>query len=305
MNAFQPRTLGPGNLRGLLLMVFSTLCMSCMHSLIRYVTADLHPFEVTFFRCAFGLVVVVPWLARQGLTSVRTQRFSLHLARAAINIGSMMCFFWALSLAPLTDVTALGFLSPLAATALAAVLLHERVGMRRWTAIVVGFAGALIVLRPGFAAIGQGQVLTLISVVLWAVVLIIIKVAARTDSAVAITAWMSLLMAPLALVPALFYWTWPSLTQLGWLLVIGVIGNIGQIAMTQALKEGETAVVMPIDFLKLVWITGIAYFAFGEVPGLYSWAGGAIIFAAGAYVAMRESRRREVAQPPSRPEPAA
>ncbi len=297
MSAPEFRTLGPGNLRGVLLMVFSTLCMASMHSLIRYVSADLHPFEVTFFRCAFGLLVVVPWLVRQGPSSIRTQRFSLHLARAAVNIGSMLCFFWALSLAPLTEVTALGFLSPLAATALAALLLREQVGLRRWIAILVGFVGALIVLRPGFAAIGQGQILTLVSVVLWAGVLIIIKLAGRTDSAVAITAWMSMLMAPLALIPALFYWTWPTLPQFGWLLVIGVIGNIGQIAMTQALKEGETAVVMPIDFFKLIWITFIAYFAFGETPGIHSWTGGAVIFGAAAYAAMRERRRREEIPP--------
>lgn len=284
------RLLAPGNFRGILLMAAYTVFMAAMHAAVRHVSDGLHPFEITFFRCAFGFLVVVPWLARSGLGSMRTERFSLHLGRSAVNICGMLTYFYALSIAPLAEITALSFLSPLAATALAALMLGERVGIRRWLAILVGFSGALIILRPGFAEVGAGQVLTLVSVCFWAFSLIIIKIMARTDSAVAITGWMSLLMAPMALVPAVFFWTWPTWNQLAWLLFIGIIGNIGQILMTQALKEADTGVVMPIDFFKLVWITIIAYVAFAEVPGIYSWLGGAVIFGAGAYLAVRERK---------------
>ena len=292
MNPLRPApVVGTGNVRGILLMVGSTVCMAVMHTSIRHVAADMHPFEITFFRCAFGFLAIVPWLVRSGIAPLYTRRFPLHALRAVVNIFGMLSFFMALSLAPLAEVTALSFLSPLGAAALAALILKERVGWRRWVAIVVGFAGALLILRPGMVQIGVGQLLVLFSVCFWSFVLIIIRVLGRTESSITVTAWMSILMAPLALIPALFHWTWPTPEQWAWLAMIGIVGNFGQIMMAQALKEGDVAVVMPIDFAKLIWIAAIAYVAFGEVPALYDWAGAAVIFGAGVFLALRERRK--------------
>jgi len=235
---------------------------------------------------------VLPWFVRYGLGPLRTQRIGLHGLRAVFNAASMLAFFYALSIAPLAEVTALSFTAPIFATALAALLLGEIVGLRRWSAILVGFAGVLLVVRPGFAAVGPGQLLTLGSSLSWACALLIIKTLGRTDSSATIITYMGLLMMPMVLIPALFVWQWPSALELFWLALIGVLGGAGQLCMTEALRQADTAVVMPIDFCKLLWVAALAFVIFSEVPDVFTWLGGGVIFASTLYIAYRERARR-------------
>jgi drug/metabolite transporter (DMT)-like permease len=269
-----------------------------MHASIRHLSAELHPFEMAFFRNVFGLLFVVPWIVRYGVVLLRTERLGLHLVRTAFNLMAMLSFFYALSITPLSEVTALGFTAPIFTTVLAVLVLREVVGIRRWGAIALGFAGTLIILRPGFHEVGVGQLLTLFSSLAWACALMAIKTLSRSESSITIIAYMGLLMIPASLVPALFVWQWPVGAQWGWLLAIGLLGGAGQLCMTEALKQADTSVVMPIDFCKLIWVTVIAYLAFGEVPGSYTWLGGAVIFSSTMYIAYREQvRARSVITP--------
>src|SRR3546814_381279 len=227
-------------------MITSTVGFASMHALIRDMSAEMHPFQIAFFRNFFGMFFILPWVIRFGLQPLRTERFGLHLLRAASNVFAMLLFFYALSIAPLADVAALGFTAPLYATILTMVFLKERVGWRRWSAILIGFAGAFIVLRPGLDAATPGHIMVIISSAIWGFCLLIIKTLSRTDSSVTVTIWMVLLLAPMSLVPALFVWTWPSWQQLGLGLAIGLLGTAGQMMITQALKVAETSVVMPL-----------------------------------------------------------
>lgn len=281
-------TIGGDALRALGLMFVSTFFFAAMHGSIRYLSATIHPFEIAFFRSLFALVVVAPWFYRDGLALLRTQRPGLHGLRAAFNVFAMLSFFYALSITPLAEVTALGFTAPIFTTLLAALILGETVRLRRWSAVIVGFIGALVVLRPGFAEVGLGQVLVLFSSLVWACALLVIKTLGRTDSSATIIAYMALLMIPLTLVPAAFVWRWPDATELLWLVAVGLLGGTGQLCMTEALRRADTAVVMPIDFCKLPWVAAIAYLAFGQVPDRYTWLGGGIIFASAVYIAYRE-----------------
>jgi drug/metabolite transporter (DMT)-like permease len=275
-------------LRGVALMFVSTFFFAAMHGSIRYVSATVHPFEIALFRNVFAMVVVLPWFWRYGIAPLRTRRFGLHALRALFNIMAMLSFFYALSVTPLSEVTALGFTAPIFATVLAALLLREVVRARRWCAIAIGFLGTLVILRPGFEAIGFGQMLVLFSSMIWACALLVIKTLGRTDSSVTIISYMALLMIPLSLVPALFVWRWPEPLEWCWLIGIGMLGGIAQFCMTEALRQADTAVVMPIDFFKLVWVTLIAWLAFAEHLDLYTWIGGAVIFASTLYIAYRE-----------------
>ena len=277
-------------LKGITLMFVSTFFFASMHASIRHVSATIHPFEIAFFRSLFALVVVLPWFVRLGLEPLRTRRFGLHAARAAFNVFAMLSFFYALSIAPLSEVTALGFTAPIFATLLAAMVLGETVRLRRWTAIGIGFAGVLIILRPGFEQVGPGQLLVLFSSLIWACALLVIKTLSRTDSSVTITSYMALLMMPLILVPAAFVWQWPDGGELLWLVLIGVLGGTGQLCVAEALHQADTAVVMPFDFCKLIWITVLAYLAFGEVPDRFTWLGGGVVFASVLYITYRERR---------------
>jgi drug/metabolite transporter (DMT)-like permease len=283
-------TAGGDALRGVLLMLVSTFFLAAMHASIRHVAAAIHPFEIAFFRSLFALVVVLPWFVRHGLAPLCTRRIGLHGLRAILNVCAMLSFFYALSIAPLSEVTALGFTAPIFATLLAALLLGEVVRLRRWTAIAIGFLGVLIILRPGFDAVGPGPLLTLFSSLVWACALLVIKTLSRTDSSVTIISYMALLMIPLTAVPAAFVWQSPDASQLLWLVLIGLLGGTGQFCMTEALRLADTAVVMPIDFCKLIWVAVLAYLAFGEVPDRFTWLGGTVVFASVLYITYRERR---------------
>ncbi len=273
-------------------MLVATVSFASMHALVRHITQELHFFEVAFFRNFFGVVALLPLFLRYGFAPLRTNRLGLLTLRGVINIGAMFAFFYALSVTSLATVSALSFSAPIFVTILAIFFLGEVVRARRWAAIVIGFAGAMVIIRPGIIEVDFGMLAVLLSSALWAVALIVIKILGRTESSLTITVYMGVIMAPLSLVPALFYWEWPSLEQLAWLAGVGIMGSVAQLTMTEALRLGETSEVMPLDFLKLIWAAAIGYLAFGEFPDLFTWIGGLMIFASATYIAIRESKQR-------------
>tara|TARA_R110000787_G_scaffold63679_11_gene143948 strand:+ start:27100 stop:27960 length:861 start_codon:yes stop_codon:yes gene_type:complete len=270
-------------------MLGATLLAAVMNSVARHVMETVEPVELVFFRNLFAFFFIIPMLWRVGLGPLKTQRFGMHLGRAGLNVVNMMVWFTAISLAPLAEVTALGFSAPIFATILSVVFFREVVGLRRWSAIIVGFIGTMVILQPGFDTVTAGHGLTLTAAIMWAGVLLIIKSLSRTESSITIVAYMSILMTPMSLIPALFVWVWPTWTELAWLALIGVCGGAAQYLLAQAFHEADISVVMPFDFAKLVWIALIAYIAFAEVPTWTTWLGGAIIFASGVYIARREA----------------
>lgn len=265
---------------GIVPMLLFTVCVTGMLAGVRHVSAEIHPFEILFFRLVFGLVVIVPWLAVSGLRPFRTRRIPLLWGRAVLNVGAMLAVFSALSLAPFADIMALSFTSPILATLIAAAILGEAMDRRRWGYLVLGMVGVLVVLRPGLQDIGAGLFLALLASALWAMTLIVVKVLGETDSSVTIAAYMSLMMAPLSLPFALMFWEWPTVYELGWLVGIGVLGGAAEIFMAEALKRSSAAEVMPLDFMKLIWASVLGFAVFGEVPDVLTWLGGGIILAA-------------------------
>ena len=283
-----------GNLRGMGCMLLSTLAFVCMHVSVRHVSEGLHPFEIAFFRNLFSFVPLLPWIYRDGLAVFRTDRIGLHGLRSVMNILAMLAFFTALTITPLVQITALSFTAPLFATVFAVLILRETIRARRIAALVIGFVGTLVILRPGLIAIDLGSALVLASAIIWAGTVMVIKVLARTESSVTITAYMALFMTPLALAPAALVWVWPDLTQLMWLLLIGIFGSVGQLLVAQALRDADTTVVMPLDFLKLIWAAALGYLVFAEIPVVWTWVGGLMIAGSASYIAYRENKLKTV-----------
>lgn len=281
-----------GSLRAVLLMLISTISFAIMNASIRDVTQELEPMMVVFFRNFLGLFVLAPFFIRHGLTPFRTQRLGLHWIRAGLNVVAMAAFYIGLSLTPLAEATALAFTAPLFAVLLAICFLREQVGIRRWSAIFIGFAGALVILRPGFGTVEFGALAVLISAVIWSATLIVIKVLSRTESSLTITAYMALLLAMLSLPLALFFWQTPSWTQFLYLFVIALTGTLGQYTLVEALSGADAQVVMPLDFMRLVWTALLGFLLFGEVPDVFVWIGAAMIFTSATYVAIRERRKQ-------------
>ncbi len=282
----------PAFTQAVTLMVGASLVFNLMNAVIRHLSADLHPFEIAFFRNVFGLVALSPFFFRHGLGVLKTQRFGLHVGRALINVVSMMCFFYALSITPLAEVASMGFTLPIFVTIFAAIFLKERLRARRLAALAVGIVGALIIIRPGAGVLQAGPLIVLAGTAIWGVALMFIKVLARTDSPVGITAWASIMLAVLSLPPALMFWTPPELTQYAWLAVIGGLGTTGALAIAQSLKLADASALMPYDFVKLVWAAIIGFIVFAEVPSFWTWLGAAIIFSSTVYLTYRESQLR-------------
>ncbi|MDP6341890.1 MAG: DMT family transporter [Alphaproteobacteria bacterium] len=280
--------------RAIALILFSTLCFTSMHTVIRYAatTGDMHPFEVAFFRNIFGLLVLTPIFWRRGRGVLRTRKFHLHAIRGCIQVFAMLMFFYALSISPLAKLSAVSFSAPLFATIGAIVFLGERIRARRIAALVIGFAGAMIIIRPGMVALDLGAMLVLASSAIWACAMLIIKVLTRTDSAVTITTYQSLFLAPFTAVAALFFWQWPTWELLGLFVVMGACGTLGHLAMAEAFKHAETTAILPFDFVRLIWASAIGYVVFAEVPEVWTWVGGSVIFASTTYIAFREARLR-------------
>ena len=282
-----------GRLRGIALMVFSTLAFSSMHATIKHVSGEIDTFMVVFFRNLFGFVALMPLFMRHGLAPLKTKRLGTHAARVTINFASMAMFFYALSITPLAEVAALTFSAPIFATFLAIFFFKEVVGFNRWAAIFLGFLGTVVVLRPGFEQVSLGAILALSAALTWGGAIMIIKSLSKTDSALTITAYMVLLLIPISLVPALFVWEWPTWIQLGWLMLVGIFGSAGHLTLNMALRAAPTNAIMPIDFVRLIWVAIFGFFLFGEVPDIFVWVGGAMIFASGLWIAHSENEKRK------------
>ena len=279
----------PPTAQGMALMVLTTLCFTAMQTLVRVMGEVLPPFEVAFFRNLFGLLALAPIFLRYGLAPLRTRRLPLHALRGAVQAGGMLAFFTGVTMIPLAEVTALSFSAPLFGSLLAVLLLGEVIRVRRISALALGFAGVLLVLRPGFEEMSAGALLIVVSSLTWGMAITLIKLLSRTESSVTQTVYMSLFLTPITFVPALFVWEWPEPEHYLWFAGIGALGSLGHIAFAQAVKLADSTAVLPLDFLRLIWASLVGFLLFAEVPDAWSWLGGAVIFASATYIAFREA----------------
>lgn len=293
----------PAPTRGALWMVLSCVFFAAMSALVRFLAGELHPFELAFFRNAFGLLFVLPWFWRSTLASFATTRIRLYGFRAMMSTGAMLCWFTALTMLPIAEVTALSFTAPLFATIGAAIFLGEVVRIRRWGATLIGFAGAMVILRPGIDAIDFAVFLVLTASAFIAVSILCVKSASKTDSAHVIVFYAAVLMTPLSLVPALFFWTAPAPETWAWLAVMGLMATLAHICLNRAFALADVTAVLPFDFFRLIFVAILGLVLFGEQPDIWLWMGSAVIFCSTLYIAHREAVtarepvRQTVAQP--------
>jgi len=278
-------------LQGALFMLFSAAMLSVGNVMIRHVTRDVPGIEVVFFRSVFALVWLAPILFHQGLGKVlRTDRIKLHAIRVTLMTVAMICYFTGLGMTPLVDVAALEFLGPIVATVLAIVVLGERVRLRRTIALIVGFAGALIALRPGIAEVHLGQAFILASVFAWSVMLLAVKRLSSTESSLTQNLYVILFQIPVVGLLCIPFWVTPDWPSLAIMFAIGLTATIGQLAYVQAFRMAEMTALLPLDFTKLGWAALLGWLVFAEIPDPWAVAGGTIIFAAAFYITWRDAR---------------
>lgn len=286
-----PRGRIPAAFHGPLFMVAATLGFSLMNLLIREASVELEPLQIAFFRNLFAAVALAPWILKAGIRrSLRTDHPRLHLLRAFVGFAAMLCWFYSIALMPLAEATALNFTVPLFATIGAALILGEVVRARRWSATIVGFLGVLIILQPGFKTIEAIMFLPVVAALFMACATLTVKRLSDTDSPMTIVLYFNLLLTAVSLPPALYVWRWPSAELWLLLVALGALGSISQIWIAEAYRRSDASAVMPFDYARLPFIALLAYIAFGEVPGVWTWVGGAVIAASAIYIAQREAR---------------
>lgn len=271
-------------------MLLSTVLLASMHGLIRSLSADLHPFVIVFFRNFLGLVAIMPLLFRAGFSSLKTNKPGLYTVRAIVGLLAMLSWFYALSKVPITHATALSFSTTIFATLCAWLFLGEKMRFRRCAAILVGITGVLVVLRPDLAGFNIYSLLVVVSAVAWGGAISIVKHLSQTETVTSIVGWMGISLTLLSIVPAMYYWQTPTFPQFLVLSVIGILATGGHLLMTSALKMADTAVVMSMDFFRLVWAAIIGSLFFTELLDIWTVLGACIIFAAGWYIIFRESQ---------------
>ena len=280
------------NVRAALYMVGSCAIFALVTGIIRHLGSEIHALELVFFRTFFGLLLMLPWFLRSGFGTLRTPRLGLYTVRGLLSTVAMTMWFFALTLMPLAEATALAFTAPLFITVFAVISLGEVMRLRRWTALGVGLIGTLIILRPGAGTIELAAVLVLVSSALISVSVIILKRLATTEPSDAVVAYNTLIMLLASLIPVAFVWQWPTLNQLGWLVALGGLATFGNFLSVRSLRLADATAIMPYDFTRLPFTALVAFLAFTEVPDLWTWVGAAVIFSSSVYIAHREARLR-------------
>lgn len=275
----------------LLLVTISMALLVGIAAVGRYAArSGIDPAQILFFRNFFCVVWMLPLFAWRGSSLVKTKQLRLYGMRVMLSFISMMAFFQALALLPIGEVTAINFLSPLFGTLFAILLLGEHVGTRRWTALAVGFLGAVVILRPTGSAFGFGQVAALTSAMAIGVIGPLVKQLTSVDDADRIVFITNLLLTPLSLIPALFVWTWPPLELWPQLILMGLFAVLGHMALVRGYAVSDASLVMTFKFSRLPFAVLIGYLAFGELIDGWTWVGAIIIFAAALYVTHREAQ---------------
>ena len=270
-------------------MIISGFSFVIMHSAAKYLSEQIHIFEITFLRCALVIVVLAPIIFKEGKSIFITKQPKFQIYRIITNSIAMLCFFYGLTLTTLSQVTALNLTVPIFTTLLAFLFLKEKLRKHRLFALFVGFLGAIIVLRPDMS-IDIGGILILISALIWSVSLIFIKRLTETDSSVTISLYAGVGMIPATFVAAYPYLIMPNLYQFLIILFIAVTGTIAQTLLNSAFKRGQLAILLPFDYLKLIWSVLIGYTIFVENTPISLWIGGTLIVGASSYIAWREKK---------------
>ncbi len=275
-------------------MLVSAVAFAFLWAVIRLASAEMHTTLVVFYRTLVGVLVLSPFLIRHGRTALKTSYFRLHLLRGISALIATYGVFYAVTVTPLADVVAISYTAPLFAALGAVFLLKEKIRIRRITAMIIGFLGVLIVIRPGLETVTPGVIAALVASVAIAGSLLTVKALSRTENARTIVAYAFLFVAPFSLAAAIPYWTWPDFHQLLLLIATGLLATLGQITLAKAFALSEATAVLPLDYIRLLIAAALGFMIFGERIDIWTVLGAALILVSTVYNAHREAKLAQI-----------
>ncbi|KAB0679925.1 DMT family transporter [Aureimonas leprariae] len=286
--------------RGILLKVISVVFFVGMQTAIKLAGEGIPAGEIVFFRSFFALIPVAAYLFWLGdlATAMRTDDFPGHVLRGLIGVTSMGLGFFALTRLPYPEWISISYAAPLFTVAAAALVLKERVGIYRWTAVLIGLVGILVVSAPNLTLLsegldpaeGWGMIASLCASVVSAVAMIQIRRLVRTEKTATIVVYFSLTCSGIALFSLPFGWIVPEPRQAAYLILAGLCGGVGQLLMTACYRYADTSTIAPFEYTSLFLAITIGYVLFDEVVAPTTFVGGLIVVAAGTFIIFRESR---------------
>lgn len=280
----------PGNFLGVCLAIFSGVALMANGAVGKHLGGEIHPFVVSFVRSAMMVVVLVPWFARHGFARIRPSSHTRQFINGVVFSGAVLCWFWALPRVQLDLMAAIGFTSQLYAIVGAILFMGETARLWRWMALLVGFAGAMIIVRPGFVDMTPGILAAIASAILFSTNRLMVKVIATRDnpetSVVWMAIWASIIIAPFAI----SVWETPNTEQWLWLITISGLTVISHYTLAWALRLADIGATEPTTFMRLIWGALFGFMFFDELPDLFTIAGGVVVVISILYIARRERR---------------
>ena len=278
------------NKLAIFLIITSVFFGTVMLSFLKIAQEDVNVYVAGFFRFFLGLVIILPYIVRNKDAVLKTTHLKQHFLRAVLGLPAMLIYFSALVLLPIEKLTAISFVVPLIVTILAVFFLGEKIYIYRTLALMLGFSGMLVIIRPGFVDISIGVYMVLFSALLWSINIIITKKISKDDSAITILAYQSIFMSLLSFFIVLFFWEMPSLKTFIYLILAAMCGTVLHLTLNHAFKLVDVSMTQPYSFLNLVFASIIGYFVFDEMPDLYTWIGALIIFTGVLIISYREMK---------------
>jgi drug/metabolite transporter (DMT)-like permease len=278
------------NKLAIFLIITSVFFGTVMLSFLKIAQEDVNVYVAGFFRFFLGLLIILPYIIKKKDVVLKTTHLKQHFLRAILGLPAMLLYFSALVLLPIEKLTAISFVVPLIVTILAVFFLDEKIYIYRTLALILGFSGMLVIIRPGFVDISIGVYMVLFSALLWSINIIITKKISKNDSAITILAYQSIFMSLLSFFIVLFFWEMPSIKTFIYLILAALCGTVLHLTLNHAFKLVDVSMTQPYSFLNLVFASIIGYFVFDEIPDLYTWIGALIIFAGVLIISYREMK---------------
>lgn len=277
---------------GILMMALGMFIFSAVDTQAKYLTATLNPIQIVWVRQMGLLVCVVLWVIVKGRSTLHSHQPGLQVVRGVMAAGSATLFIVAIAYVPLVDAVAVSFIAPLVVTLLGALVLRERVGIRRWAAVIIGFAATLVVIRPGLGVIHPAVSLVLLAATLFAVRQVLSRVLGRTDSTLTTVAYTAVVGVAILTIPLPFVWRWPATGfEIAMLCSLALMAAAAEMCVIRALELAQAVVVAPLQYTLLIWSTAYGFLIFGQLPDLWTWVGAIIIVLTGAYTVRRDYLR--------------
>ena len=281
------------NIKAILLTLSASFFAVLMEALIRTAQYDSNVFTIGFLRFFFGLLIIFPYLVKNRFTTYKTKNLKFYIVRGLFNIPVMILGFGALVYIPFEQFKAMNFLSPIIVVLLSFFIFREKIFKYRILALVIGFLGTVIIIRPGYVEFNIGTIMVLVSLLFWSFIIILSKYVSKDDSPITMVSYQYTLMTFFALPLAIYFWETPSLSSILYVFIGAISGTILHLCLGLAYKYADLSVTQPIWFSGLIFGSVFGYFLFKEIPDLWTWIGGIIVFSSVLIITYNERSKAE------------